>query len=653
MNTLQHLSAMAFAIVLALPAVAADLHWANTGTDFNSGASWTGGTAPGPADRAYFSTSMATQPQVTSSKALHSLFFTPVAGTAETAATSACGGYVLSGAPGTTLTLTASGFNWNGVYMMEQCTTGTNVISADLAFPDAAVQTHRYVNLVAGLMEFSGRLSGNSNNVLRVGGTKSATGFVLSGDNTGFTGGFTKASPFPIFIRNAKAVSKLTRLEFSVHGSQAAAASRFVNQTGGPLVFENNPAIFLNGGDGVIIESAYPIDFGSGAVSFNDGNAGRSCPLTISAPRVTIRGPASQASSNNGYVKVGLGTLEVFGPSSYLAPTVVGRGVFLAMHPDAVSPNSALMLARAGATDPGGILGLGCGDFTRTLGQGAGQFYTLSSGGYYNIGGWAAYGADRSVNIGNDLRPVTNSLPFFGSIILGASDADATVTFRNPLHTQSSDWYSYDGAADVDGRFAGAITNYNGATPTIAKRGNGTLELSAVNPLTGTINVYEGRLLVSGSLKTSLNVKNGGALGGSGTLAGDVNVESNGTFSVKNTIGTTTVLKNLIFSDGAKLGIDLDGGNRTGIAFSGASGKCWNYGRVNCLISASNPELASGSMEIIDWAGATTPNISLLDPAKFSIVNTTEFAGTFAVEGSALVLHYRSLMIKPTVIIVR
>ena len=54
----QILIAMAAVALTACTSRAVDRHWANTGTDFNAGASWSGGTAPGTSDRAFFSTAM-------------------------------------------------------------------------------------------------------------------------------------------------------------------------------------------------------------------------------------------------------------------------------------------------------------------------------------------------------------------------------------------------------------------------------------------------------------------------------------------------------------------------------------------------------------------------------------------------------------------
>ena len=644
--------AMAFVITATLTAQATDRYWANTGTDFNDGGSWIAGTAPSTNDRAYFAATPTMQPYVSASKTVYGLFFTPLLGTNVSGASSAYGGYVINGAPGATLTLTASGYNNSSYYMLEQCTTGTNIISVGMTFLDDGTQRSRQINVASGGLELSGPLVSGTNNILRFAGSATNSVVTLSGNNSGFTGGFTKVGAFSLYLKSTNAISKISRLEFSIHTGAALGNNKLVNQTGGPLVFENNPAIFLNGGDGIILESDYIIDFGTNTVTFNDSNAGRNCPFTINAPRVKIGGAAIQTGANNGYFKKGSGILEVSGPASYLGNTTVADGVFLARDPAAFSPLSALCLDKNGTT--GGILGLGYGDFTNAVGTTAGCFFSQNSGGYAYTGGWAAYGANRNVNIGGDLRPVTNALPCLGHIILGSYDADATVTFQNPICVTNSPMYlySYNGLADVDGRISGTLTNLI-ASPSLYKYGNGTLELTATNTMTGTLNIYEGDLRLSGLLTTAINVKTNGMLSGAGTMTNSVIVENGGILAFKNTLGTATFKGALNLNAGSILKITLDGSNKTGALFSGTSKKLSNAGPVSCYVYAANKEVATGTVKIIDWSTATTPNVGSLDATKFSIANPTEFTGSFSIQGNALVLNYRNLAAKPTVLVIR
>jgi hypothetical protein len=78
----------------------------------------------------------------------------------------------------------------------------------------------------------------------------------------------------------------------------------------------------------------------------------------------------------------------------------------------------------------GGVLGLGFDDFLRELGTNRNQVQWTGDGGF------AAYGADRNVNIGgNGATLVAGTAGFLtnGGLILGAADADHTVTFVNGI----------------------------------------------------------------------------------------------------------------------------------------------------------------------------------------------------------------------------
>src|SRR5207237_901674 len=53
----------------------APISWANTGTDFNTGSSWVGGTAPGAGDVALFTAAEATNPNLSSSVSIAGFYF--------------------------------------------------------------------------------------------------------------------------------------------------------------------------------------------------------------------------------------------------------------------------------------------------------------------------------------------------------------------------------------------------------------------------------------------------------------------------------------------------------------------------------------------------------------------------------------------------
>ena len=213
-------------------------------------------------------------------------------------------------------------------------------------------------------------------------------------------------------------------------------------------------------------------------------------------------------------------------------------------------------------------------------------------------------------------------------------------------------FYSYNGSSDVDGRVSGIVTNLI-ASPSLYKYGNGTLELTGTNTMAGTVNIYEGDLRMSGLLTTAINVKTNGTLSGSGTMTNSVIVEAGGCLAIKNTLGTTTFKGALTLNSASILKITLDGSNKTGALFSGTNKKLSNLGTVSCYVYAANKEVATGTVKIIDWSTATTPNVGSLDATKFSIANPAEFTGSFSIQGNALVLNYRNLAAKPMIIVIR
>ena len=105
-------------MALVLPALsqslcAASIFWANSGTDFNAGASWLGSNAPGSNDFATFAGAKATDPVLSAPASVRGLVFS----------NAAAASYTISGSA---LTLGSGGINASAV------TSGTNAITAPL-----------------------------------------------------------------------------------------------------------------------------------------------------------------------------------------------------------------------------------------------------------------------------------------------------------------------------------------------------------------------------------------------------------------------------------------------------------------------------------------------------------------------------------------
>ena len=142
-------------------------------------------------------------------------------------------------------------------------------------------------------------------------------------------------------------------------------------------------------------------------------------------------------------------------------------------------------------------------------------------------GGWAAYGADRAVNLGGASATVVWATASTGlngrTLILGNATATHMVTVQNPLDmgTATRTVQVDDGAAAVDGTLSGVLSGTAGG---LTKTGTGTLALTAGNTYAGTTTINAGTLLVnntSGSGTGTSNVSvTAGTLGGSGASPG-------------------------------------------------------------------------------------------------------------------------------------
>ena len=91
---------------------------------------------------------------------------------------------------------------------------------------------------------------------------------------------------------------------------------------------------------------------------------------------------------------------------------------------------------------------------------------------------------------------------------------------------------------------ATSVSGAIGGTGGLWKNGTGTLTLTGVNTYTGNTNVEAGKLVVNGSLASSVRILKNGTLGGTVTIAG--NLTNLGTLAPGNSPGTTTISGNYI-----------------------------------------------------------------------------------------------------------
>ena len=622
---------------------AADKYWANTGTDYKTAGNWTNGSAPGSADVAWFYNEAVTQPYLATSFTNNALRFSP--NPIPDPATTAGSTYTLTGQAGVKLMLTASGTGGDSYFTLIQKTTGTNVIAVDLQL--SATSNDRRFDTRAGALEISGSISSVDDEIF-VYLSSSGTIFKLSGNNT-FTGTFSHTGLGTLMIANANALSAATL----ILGNHAGADQLYAfldNVTGAPLTLAGNNPVKLISGKGLSFIGTHSLNFGTGPVTMSDTYSGRDCPLFVQNARMTFGGPVGEANMIHGLQKLGPGTLELRAASSYSGITYVSGGVLLLNHADALGVSNLVLRGISGYM---GVLGLGTGDFARSVGTGAGQVQWSSTGGFTASGGFAAYNANRVVNLGGASAALTWGAAGFigGTFALGAVDADAMVDFQNPIALGGSTRTMQvdDGSAEIDARLSGVISGANN----VIKSGNGTLDMAAANTYTGSTTVNGGTLKVSGSTLGAATVNAGmlwvtgihsgnvssvaanASIGGSGTITGKVTLASGPAVVslINGAVNTLTLGNGLVLNNGNILNFEL----RT---TSSSDLIKLNAGTVtitgSTTINVSGLEYVDdGIYTLIDGGIASTNGfiVGMLPPDKRGILSTS---------GSKLQLQIRS-----------
>ena len=175
-------------------------------------------------------------------------------------------------------------------------------------------------------------------------------------------------------------------------------------------------------------------------------------------------------------VKQGTGTLNISGSNFVGGGITLTGGVLKLSHTDALPGGTAATGGTCNLAINGGVLGLtsSSGNFARGLGT------TLTTVQFTDSGGFAAFGSDRTVNLGGASASVTwasgSFVPNGKALLLSHSTADSMIDFQNPINfggaTQTVE--VDDGSAATDAKLSGALTNGG-----LTKTGGGTLVVGA------------------------------------------------------------------------------------------------------------------------------------------------------------------------------
>ncbi len=232
------------------------------------------------------------------------------------------------------------------------------------------------------------------------------------------------------------------------------------------------------------------IPAGARIVSINSNDT----TLTISVPAdQTLVGSSANFSSTTNFVQSGVGTTILSGSNTYKGSTYVNGGVLRLNSANAIPGGISTSGGLSAIQVKDGVIGLGIDNFTRALGTGPDKIQFTGSGGF------AAYGADRTVNFGGAgaqlVYGVGGFVPDGSSFILGSHDSTHKTTLINSIYLGAISQVvrTEQGSAAVDGELSGVLS---GAGQLI-KLGLGTLRVSGANTHAGGVNIAEGTLVAA------------------------------------------------------------------------------------------------------------------------------------------------------------
>ncbi|MCP4560978.1 MAG: hypothetical protein GY837_10695, partial [Bosea sp.] len=262
----------------------------------------------------------------------------------------------------------------------------------------------------------------------------------------------------------------------------------------------------------------------------------------------------------------------------------------------------------------GGVAVMSAGDGTAIAAvTGAGSRWSIGGGGL-SIGSLDGTGqASVTVAEGGALAIASGDLGIGaeGTLRIGTGGGAGTVTLAAGAILN-------DGAIVADFTDSATLAASIDGSGTLTKHGSGTLSLTGISTYSGGTKVSGGKLVVNGSITSTVTL-DGGTLGGSGTVGGIV-ANTGTTVAPGNSIGTLTVSGNVSFASGSTYQVEVNAAGQSDRIVASGSAAIWG-GTVQVLAENGN-YAASTSYTVLTASGGVTgqfttvtSNLAFLTPS--------------------------------------
>lgn len=636
---------------------AADVVWANTGTDFNDGASYVDGVAPTSGDRVIFDSVAVTQPHLSGSISVKAIVFGTNGLSQATTNDGYNGfnysGYEFTGEDGAVLTLTGkNGWLNDNANCLINATKGTNTFNVPIAFSaDNNVYRRFYVKSGSIVLNAAVSTFGTGNTLYMEAWNTGA--IVFNGDNSAFAGKLYFRNSGNFHFEHKDALSGVT--SFEVYDWAGGGLQYWYNNSEYPLVSsaalffsQNHDGINFKGSPFIFSNMTWKSDFRSDKEMSFDAFG------VISNFVATSTGTA--------FTKSGTNLLTVLDDyfcchddtrTNYVQ---IADGCYLPLKPEGLGRHYVRFFPSKFVDSRRPVLGLNF-DYFPNLGMVDGG---IAFGNDRSRGGFAAFGGDRRVNFENGAS-LTNGMACSqnssyqlcpSGLIFGHAEADGTVIFENPLVlTADRIFHAIRCKSDVAGRIMSPVSEaYTdaGTARALNFSGNGgTVSLEADNTFRKNSYIEKACLLVNGSVSCLYEVRNGGALGGTGHV-NSVTVKAGGALKAGDHGGVLDVRSDMTLEKNSILCATATADNHGIVSFSG-DGKAYKAtSPVLVQLEFTNDSPLGQKIKIMDWSLASNASVS----TAFNVANYTPSFDTniikrmsVSVEGTAMYLDYRRRVI--------